>query len=102
MASTIFEKDGTHLTVKPDGWLDTATAPVLEKEIQPYLDGVQYITVDLEKVEYISSGGLRVLLEIEQVMEDRDGEMRLIHVNEHIIGVFDLVGFMDIVKVEND
>ena len=33
-------------------------------------------------------------------IEDHDGNMRLIHVNEHIMEIFELVGFMDIVKVE--
>ncbi len=99
MSNTIFDKQGSKLTVIPEGRLDTATSPVLEKEMQQYLDGVQEITMDFAKVEYISSGGLRVLLATEQLMEDRDGSMQLIHVNEHILEVFELVGFMDVVTV---
>jgi anti-sigma B factor antagonist len=100
MSTTIFEKQGTVLTVKPQGRLDAATAPILEKELWPYLSDVQDITMDFTDIEYISSGGLRVLLATEQVLEDRGGSMRLIHVNEYIMEIFELVGFMDIVKVE--
>ena len=102
MSSTIFEKQGKVLTVKPQGRLDAATAPVLEKELWPYLSDVQEITMDFSGVEYISSGGLRVLLATEQFLEDHGGSMRLIHVNAHIMEIFELVGFMDIVKVEEN
>ncbi|MBQ6374074.1 MAG: STAS domain-containing protein [Clostridia bacterium] len=102
MSATVYEKNGSTLTVKPEGRLDTATSPVLERELQERLDGVQEIIMDFEKVEYISSGGLRVLLTVEQTMEARDGSLRLIHVNENIIEIFDLVGFMDVVTVERD
>lgn len=102
MSATTFVKEGSVLTVKPEGRLDTATSPVLEKELHQHLDGILDIVIDFEKVEYISSGGLRVLLAIEQTMEDRDGNMRLIHVNQYIMEIFDLVGFMDVVNVEQD
>ena len=100
MSTTIFEKQGTNLTVKPQGRLDTATSPVLEKEMQQYLDGVLNVTMDFADVEYISSGGLRVLLSTDQILEERGGNLRIIHVNEHILEVFQLVGFMEIVDVE--
>ena len=102
MSTTIFEKQGTTLTVKPQGRLDTATSPVLEQEMQQYLDGVLNVTMDFADVEYISSGGLRVLLSTDQILEDRGGNLRVIHVNEHILEVFQLVGFMEIIDVEED
>ena len=102
MSTTVFEKNGSLLTVKPEGRLDTATSPAFERELRQYLDGIQDIVLDFSKVEYISSGGLRVLLAIEQLMENQDGTLKLIHVNEHIIEIFELVGFMDVVTVERD
>ena len=100
MSTTIFERQGRMLTVKPQDRLDAVSSPVLEKELLSYLDDVQEITFDFADVEYISSSGLRVLLGAEQQMEANGGSMRLIHVNEHIMEIFELVGFMDIVKVE--
>ena len=102
MSTTIFEKKDNLLSVKPVGRLDTATSPVLEKELEPYMEGVQDVLMDFADVEYISSGGLRVLLAVEQLLEDRGGKLRLIHVNSSIMEIFDLVGFMDVVTVEQD
>ena len=100
MSTTIFEKQGANLTVYPKGRLDTISSPVLEQELQQYLDGVQYVTMDFSEVDYITSGGLRVLLATDQILEDRGGNLRVIHVNAHILEVFQLVGFMEIVDVE--
>ena len=102
MSYTIFEKEDTLLTVKPEGRLDTATSPELDEEIKPHLDGVQNMIMDFERVEYVSSGGLRLLLALEQQLEDRGGGMKIIHVNKYIIEVFELMGFMDIVEVVRD
>lgn len=95
-----FIKNGTTLTVKPEGRLDIATSPELEKRMAPEMEGMTEIIIDMERVEYISSGGLRVLLAAEQEMEDRDGQMKVIHVNEHIMKILDITGFLDIITVE--
>ena len=103
MAETVFEKQGSVLTVKPEGRLDALNAPVLGKELQKNLsDDVRDIIFDFAKVVYIASAGMRVMLETEQKMEDRDGSMRVIHVKAPIIEVFELVGFMDIIDVEEE
>ena len=100
MLNTTFELNGTTLTVKPVGELDSMTSPAFEAELRQHLTGVASIIVDFEKLNYISSAGLRVFLAMEQSLEDRNAEMKLIHVNEHIMEIFDLVGFLDIVTVE--
>ena len=102
MSATVFEKQGSQLTVKPEGRLDTATSPILESEMQPYLDTVQDVVMDFTKVEYISSGGLRLMLTTDQQLESRGGSMKIIHVNENILEIFSLVGFTDIITVEQD
>ena len=102
MSATVFEKQGSRLTVKPEGRLDTATSPILESEMQPYLDTVQDVVMDFTKVEYISSAGLRLMLTTDQQLENRGGSMKIIHVNENILEIFSLVGFTDIITVEQD
>ena len=102
MSQAIFDKQGSVLNVRPESRLDTVTAPALETELNGHLDGVQEIIMDFTDVEYISSGGLRVLLATEQKMEDRGGRLKLIHVREPILEVFNLVGFMGIVEMEPD
>ena len=87
------------LTVALAGRLDTTTAPELEKELKASLDGVTELTFDLASLEYISSAGLRVLLSAQKTM-NRQGTMKLIHVNETIMEIFEVTGFSDILTVE--
>ena len=100
MAETVIQKEGTLLNVRPADRLDTSTAPVFRAELLPHLEGVRDIVMDFENVEYISSAGLRVLLEIYQEMEDRGGSLKLIHVRKPVMALFRLVNFADIVSIE--
>ena len=102
MSATVFEKNGNALTVKPSGRLDTTTSPVFQNELMQHLGGIMDLTVDFANVVYISSGGLRVLLTVQQEMDSREGEMRLIHVSAQILSIFELVGFSDIVTIIPD
>ena len=91
--------NATALTVALTGRLDTTTAPDLEKELKASLDGVTELTFDLAALEYISSAGLRVLLSAQKTM-NRQGTMKLTHVNETIMEIFEVTGFSDILTVE--
>ena len=62
------EQSGESLKVVLEGRLDTMTAPVLESELKQSLDNVKDLVFDFEKLEYISSAGLRVLLSAQKVM----------------------------------
>ena len=57
-----FTKNNGILTVALDGRLDTTTAPALEKLLGGNYDGTGSIVINCEKLDYISSAGLRVLL----------------------------------------
>ena len=91
--------NGTALTVSLTGRLDTTTAPSLEAELKSSMDGVSALTLDMQTLEYISSAGLRVLLSAQKVM-NKQGEMKLIHVNETIMEIFEVTGFADILTIE--
>ena len=94
------EKEGTTLIVKPTGRLDTATSPELEKRLQPELKGIKDVIMDFAEVDYVSSGGLRMLLSIDQKLSGEGGSLKLIHVNEYIMEIFDMTGFSDLVAAE--
>ena len=87
------------LTVTLEGRLDTTTAPQLESELKSELAGVTTLVMDFEKLEYISSAGLRVLLSAEKVM-NKQGEMKVIHVSDVINEIFEVTGFSDILTIE--
>ena len=92
-------KNGNALTIALEGRLDTMTAPELEAALKDALPGVEELTFDLEKLEYISSAGLRVLLSAQKTMH-RQGSMKVKNANEIIMEIFDVTGFADILTIE--
>ena len=95
----IKKQDGTELNIAIEGRLDTMTAPAFENEIKDSLDGVELLVLDFEKLEYVSSAGLRVILAAQKVM-NKQGEMKICNVNEEIMDVFEITGFTDILTIE--
>ncbi len=91
--------DGTTLTLALEGRLDTVTAPQLEAELTESLDGVVDLALDFAELVYISSAGLRVLLAAQKRMA-KQGSMVVRHVNETIMEVFEVTGFVDILTIE--
>lgn len=91
--------NGSTLSVALEGRLDTTTAPQLEAELKASMDGITELELDFEKLEYLSSAGLRVLLAAQKVM-NKQGKMTIRHVNETIHEVFEVTGFIDILTIE--
>lgn len=91
--------DGNTLTVALEGRLDTTTAPQLETELKAALDGADNLVLDFEKLEYISSAGLRVLLSAQKMMSKKGG-MKILHVSDVIMEIFEVTGFIDILTIE--
>ena len=87
------------VTLKVSGRLDTQTAPELETELDAVLSGVKDLTFDMTNLEYVSSAGLRVILKAQKVMKSQ-GSMKLTGVNDSIMEVFDITGFLDILTIE--
>ena len=80
-------------------WLDTLTAPELEAEISAILPNIQCLALNMEKLDYISSAGLRVILKTQKALEKKSG-LKLIHVPEAVKEVFDITGFSDFLSIE--
>ena len=93
------KENASELTVALTGRLDTTTAPELETELKASLDGVTALTIDMTGLDYISSAGLRVLLSAQKLM-NKQGEMKIVHVNETILEIFEVTGFSDILTIE--
>ena len=86
-------------SLKIIGRLDTSTAPELEAAIDGCVAGLKELVLDCSELEYVSSAGLRVILKAQKLM-NAQGDMKLIHVNETIMEVFDITGFADILTIE--
>ena len=92
-------RNGSALTLQLEGRLDTTTSPQLEAELSASLDGVKQMTLDLQQLAYLSSAGLRVILSAQKRM-NKQGQMVVRHVNETIMEVFEVTGFVDILTIE--
>ena len=91
-------KNGTVLTISPSGRLDTATSPELQAVVSENIDGVTNLTFDLKQLDYLSSAGLRVLMSSQKIM-NKQGDMRLINVNEDVMDIFDMTGLTDVFEI---
>ena len=91
--------NGETATLVVAGRLDTQTAPELEKEIDGVIGGLAELVFDMTGLEYVSSAGLRVILKAQKIM-NAQGSMKLIGVNDSIMEVFDITGFLDILTIE--
>ena len=89
----------TNAVLKVVGRLDTTTAPELEATIDGCVAGIKELVLDCSELEYVSSAGLRVILKAQKLM-NAQGAMKLTHVNETIMEVFDITGFADILTIE--
>ncbi len=94
-------KEGSALNLQLEGRLDTATAPELEEVLKREIGGIRELDLDFKGLEYLSSAGLRVILGAQKVM-NRQGRMVIRHVNEVIMEVFEITGFLEILTIEND
>lgn len=87
------------LEVSIAGRLDIASSPELEKALDGKLEGVEEVVFELQNLEYITSAGLRVLLNTQEIM-DEQGKMIIRHPNEVIYEVLELTGFLDFMQIE--
>lgn len=92
-----FYNNNGEMTVSVDGRLDTVTAPELESFLCENYKDVTSIIFNCEKLIYISSAGLRVLLTAHKKI---NGKMKLVNVNELVMEVLEMTGFADIWVIE--
>ena len=91
--------EGEKLTVAISGRLDTTTAPELEEALKESMDGISELVIDFTETEYISSAGLRVLLSAQKTM-NKQGSMVVTGVNDVIMEIFEVTGFVDILDIQ--
>lgn len=87
------------LSVQIVGRLDTTTAPALEAELAKFQDAEE-VDFDFSALDYISSAGLRVLLSEQKLMNTKKGKMVIRNVNDTVMEVLQITGFVDILTIE--
>ncbi len=99
MQIQVTEENGTRI-LAVEGRIDTVTAPDFEQKLLAELASVRNLRIDLEKVVYVSSAGLRAFLTGQKYANKNGVEMSLFHVSDTVIEVLEMTGFMDILTVE--
>ena len=92
--------EGQTLTIALTDKLDTNSAPELEEDLKTSLEGINTLIFDFADLSYLSSAGLRVLLNTQKTMS-KQGSMVIRHVNDVIMDVFDMTGFSTILTIED-
>ena len=91
--------NGDELTIALEGRLDTTTAPQLDAEVSTCLNGIKKLVIDMEKLVYVSSAGLRVLLKAQKTM-NKQGSMLIKNVSAEIKEIFEVTGFDELLTIE--
>jgi anti-anti-sigma factor len=83
-----------------EGELDLDSSSEAEKQLTRMReDGIKKMLLDLGKLEFISSAGLRVLLATAQELKATGGDLRVCNLNETVKEVFDVSGFSTLLMV---
>jgi anti-anti-sigma factor len=84
-----------------DGNFDTAVSVEVEKTLRPLIEnGGGHIIIECEKLSYIASSGLRILLSILKSTKSNGGKLLLRNVSNNVKKVFILTGFVNIFDFE--
>lgn len=94
------ERAGGTILMTLSGRLDTATAPQLERKIKQWGDEISELILDFMDLTYISSMGLRVLLQTQKTMKASGRKLIIKNMNQSIREVFEMTGFINLMVQE--
>lgn len=92
-------QDGSTVTLQVEGRVDTNTSPELQKAVLESFQMAKNLVLDMKKVAYISSAGLRVLLIGQKTASSKGGTMEVRNVTDPVREVLDCVGFSQILTL---
>jgi anti-sigma B factor antagonist len=83
------------------GDVDSSTAPLVQKQVLPLVQPGSQILLDMTKVLYMSSAGLRLLLSLYRLVLNQKGQLLLVGVAEEIKDTMSITGFLDFFKISD-
>ncbi len=89
-----------NIVIELKGRLDTTTSPQLDQKVKEIEIDKDLVIIDFKELEYISSAGLRVLLAIKKMLEASGKKLEIHNVNEVILEVFNVTGFINVLNVK--
>lgn len=92
-------QNGDEVIFALEGKLDTTTAPDLDAALKESFSGARKMVLDFANLQFISSAGLRVILNAQKVMNEQ-GDLVIKNAGPQILEVFEITGFSDFLKIE--
>lgn len=93
-------EEGEVKVVELAGNIDTNTSPTVQDHLTVLINkGSSKILINFEKINYISSAGLRILLATAKQLRAKQGDLRLCNLNQNVQDVFEISGFSSILSV---
>jgi anti-anti-sigma factor len=96
------EKQESLVVLQLEGRLDTTTSHQFDQAIQPHSEGATRLLIDLGKVQYVSSAGLRVFLMTAKRLQKTGGSLVICSMSPAVREVFDIAGFSRMLRIEAD
>jgi anti-anti-sigma factor len=81
------------VTLFLEGWLDTQNVSVLAEESKKITPETKKVVLDMKKLDYISSAGLREIAALYKKLKEQDGILELVHLNDEVLDIFRMSGF---------
>ena len=82
------------------GRLDTSTSSLLEKKLKKCGPDVTELILDFLNLTYISSMGLRVLLQAQKTMKEQNRKLVIKNMNESIREIFEITGLINLMTLD--
>ncbi len=95
---SVIRKDNISI-ITIGGSLDAKTSPGFGSKLEREVKKTDYIIINMEKLDYISSAGFGVLININEILKKRKGELRLCLLNGKIKKIFKLLGFSHLFRI---
>lgn len=93
-------KEGPWAVIEVDGEIDAHTAPALKEAVARSIDqGERRIVVDLQRVSFMDSSGLGVLVSALKRIEGRGGELRIATASRPIRRVMEITGLDKVLQL---
>ncbi len=93
------EQNGNEVIIHIEGKMDTNSSPQVTEKINENVPNCDKLILDLEKLEYVSSAGLRVFVMADQKMSDKGGELNVKNVPNPISEIFEMTGFDNMITI---
>ena len=94
----IFGEDNS-LCIKPTGRIDIGSAQEFSDEVLASISNIENLVLDFSDITYVSSAGLRAILEIARNMEIKNGNLQIANVPRNILDIFRMTGFDKILNI---